>query len=161
MSFTTHLLVVANQTVDSPELMAALRERAEQGSIHVTLLAPVRYGERGAVRARLDGAVARLAAAGIAAECRLGDADPVVAVQEAWNPRRYDEVIVSTLATGSSRWLRVDVPHRIARLTDCPVRHVESRVPAPPRAPASAPAREPLFESVLSLLRTSTRDRAA
>ncbi len=161
MSLTTHLLVVANRTVDSPELMAALHERAQRGAIHVTLLAPVRFGERDSVRARMDEAAARLAAAGIATETRIGDADPVVAVQEAWDPRRYDEVIVSTLATGASHWLQIDLPHRVARLTDCPVRHVESRPPAPPRAPARARPQPGLLESVLSLLRTSNRERAA
>ncbi len=40
MAFTTHLLVVANRTVDSPELLDALRERAQRGPIHATLLAP-------------------------------------------------------------------------------------------------------------------------
>ena len=46
MPFRTHLLVVANQTVDSPGLMTALRDRARQGAIRVTLLAPVLWSER-------------------------------------------------------------------------------------------------------------------
>ena len=79
----------------------------------------------------------------------LGDADPIVAVQEAWNPGRYDEVIVCTLAEGASHWLQIDLPHRVAKLTDCQVRHVSvpERRPAPPtgagaaRAPADARAR--------------------
>ena len=54
MPFRTHLLVVANQTVDSPDLLSALEGRAAQGPIHVTLLAPVLWSEREAARARLD-----------------------------------------------------------------------------------------------------------
>lgn len=161
MSFTNHVLVVANRTVDSPELMEALRERAQRGPIHVTLLAPVRFAERDRAHARMEEVAARLITAGIVTETQVGDADPVVAVQEAWDPRRYDEIVVSTLATGASHWLQIDLPHRVARLTDCPVRHVESRLPAPPRIPAPPRPQPALLESVLALLRTSTRGRAA
>jgi hypothetical protein len=162
MAFTQHLLVVANRTVDSPELLDALRERAREGPIHVTLLAPAMWSEREEAEQRLAAAVAALAEGGVPAEGMVGDADPIVAVQEAWNPGRYDEVVVSTLTEGASRWLEIDLPHRVAKLTDCQVRHVAvperraaERPPSPPRA------HRPLLESVLSLMRTSTRSRAA
>jgi hypothetical protein len=162
MAFTTHLLVVANQTVDSPELLDALRQRAERGPIHVTMLAPSRYAERAQAQRRLQTAASNLEAAGVEAEGLLGDADPIVAVQETWNPGRYDEVIVSTLAAGSSQWLQIDLPHRVAKLTDCQVRHVSVplRRPAPPTAPAPA-ERRPLLERVASLMRSGTRSGAA
>ena len=143
MAFTTHLLVVANRTVDSPELLDALRLRAESGPIHVTMLAPSTYAERAEAQRRMQRAAANLEAAGIESEAMLGDADPIVAVQEAWDPGRYDEVVVSTLAVGASRWLQIDLPHRVAKLTDCQVRHVVgARAPARAGAPA-APARAP------------------
>jgi len=98
----------------------------------------------------------------VPAEGMVGDADPIVAVQEAWNPGRYDEVVVSTLTEGASHWLQVDLPHRVARLTDCqvrhvavPVRHVEQRPPAPP------PPRRSMLESALSLMRSGRAKRAA
>jgi hypothetical protein len=162
MAFTTHLLVVANRTVDSPELLDALKERAQRGPIHVTLLAPTMWSAREEAEQRLAAAVAALAAGDVPAEGMVGDADPIVAVQEAWNPGRYDEVVVSTLTEGASRWLQIDLPHRVARLTDCqvrhvavPVRHVEQRPPAPP------PPRRSMLESALSLMRSATRSRAA
>jgi hypothetical protein len=163
MAFTTHLLVVANRTVDSPELLDALQQRAQAGPIHVTLLAPTLWSERDEAEQRLAAAVAALAASDVPAEGMLGDADPIVAVQEAWNPGRYDEVVVSTLTEGASRWLQIDLPHRVARLTDCqvrhvavPVRHVEEHPPAPP------PPRRSMLESALSLMRSATqRSRAA
>jgi hypothetical protein len=162
MAFTTHLLVVANRTVDSPELLDALRERAQAGPIHTTLLAPTTWSEREEAQQRLAAAVAALAASDVPAEGMIGDADPIVAVQEAWNPGRYDEVVVSTLTEGASRWLQVDLPHRVARLTDCqvrhvavPVRHVEQRPPAPP------PPRRSMLESALSLMRSGRAKRAA
>jgi hypothetical protein len=161
MAFTTHVLVVANRTVDSPELLDALKERAQRGPIHVTLLAPAAWSERDHAEQRLAAAVAALAETDVRAVGMLADADPIVAVQEAWNPGRYDEVVVSTLTEGASQWLQVDLPHRVARLTDCqvrhvavPVRHIEERPPAPPRP------RRSMLESALSLMR-SGRSRAA
>jgi hypothetical protein len=161
MAFTTHLLVVANRTVDSPELLDALRLRAEAGPLHVTMLAPCTYAERVQAQDRLQRAAAHLEAAGIESEAMLGDADPIVAVQEAWNPGRYDEVVVSTLAAGSSQWLQIDLPHRVAKLTDCQVRHVAvpARRPAPAR-PQSPPERRPMLERVASLMRSGSRSGA-
>jgi hypothetical protein len=162
MAFTTHLLVVANRTVDSPELLDALRLRAESASLHVTMLAPCTYAERVQAQDRLQRAAAYLEAAGIPSEAMLGDADPIVAVQEAWNPGRYDEVVVSTLAAGASQWLQVDLPHRVAKLTDCQVRHVAVPVrrPAPTR-PQPPPERRPMLERVASLMRSGSRSGAA
>jgi hypothetical protein len=162
MAFTTHLLVVANRTVDSPELLEALRLRAAAGPLHVTMLAPSTYAERAEAQRRLERAVATLETAGVECEALLGDADPIVAVQEAWDPGRFDEVVVSTLAAGASRWLQIDLPHRVARLTDCQVRHVAVPVrrPAPSR-PQSPPERTPMLERVASLMRSSSRSGAA
>jgi len=50
-----------------------------------------------------------------------------VAVSEAWDPARYDEIIVSTLPTGVSRWLQIDLPRQVAKLTDAPVAHVVAK----------------------------------
>ena len=162
MAFTTHLLVVANRTVDSPELLDALRLRAESGPIHVTMLAPSTYAERAEVQRRMERAAAHLDAAGVDSEAMVGDADPIVAVQEAWDPGRYDEVVVSTLAVGASRWLQIDLPHRVAKLTDCQVRHVSvpERRPASPRTQAP-PERRPMLERVASLMRSGTKSGAA
>jgi hypothetical protein len=161
MAFTTHLLVVANRTVDSPELLDALRLRAGSGPLHVTMLAPSTYAERVQAQDRLERAAAMLEAAGIECEAMLGDADPIVAVQEAWNPGRYDEVVVSTLAAGASQWLQIDLPHRVAKLTDCQVRHVSVplRRPAPPRT-EPPPERRPMLERVASLMRSGSRSDA-
>lgn len=118
------LLVVANQTVDSDELYDALRERAREGQLAVTLLVP--QDQQAGVAARVKRALERLHGAGVEAEAMLGDVDPACAVIEVWDPRRWDEILVSTLPTGTSRWLQIDLPHRIARAVDAPVHHVES-----------------------------------
>jgi hypothetical protein len=123
MSWTTNLLVIANRTVDSEELRRVLRSRAAAGSIHVTLVAP---GEAGRAPAadRLEHALEQLKAEGISVEGSVGAPDPLVAVGEVWDPRRFDEIIVVTLPTDVSRWMALDLPRRIARLTDAQVTHV-------------------------------------
>jgi hypothetical protein len=122
--YRTKLLVVANQTVDSDELYDALRERSERGPLAVTLLVP--QDQQAGLGHRVNAALERLHAAGVEAEAMLGDVDPACAVIEVWDPRRWDEVIVSTLPTGTSRWLQIDLPHRIQRAIDVPVHHIES-----------------------------------
>ncbi len=162
MAPRVHLLVVANRTADSPDLQRALQERAEERPVHATLLMPVGHAERDEARGRLDAALAGLRDAGIAADGMLGAADPVVAVQEAWDPARFDEVLVSTLAAPLSQWMRIDLPHRIARLIDCPVRHLETAEPQPERTAEPLPPKErkPLLVSLLSNMHAETRREA-
>jgi hypothetical protein len=123
--YRTKLLVVANQTVDSDELYDTLHERAERGPLSVTLLVPQDMQE--GLGHRVNHALERLHADGIDAEAMLGDVDPACAVIECWDPRRWDEVVLSTLPTGTSRWLKIDLPHRISRAVDAPVTHVVSQ----------------------------------
>jgi hypothetical protein len=119
MAFQTRVLVLANQTADSEGLTEALRRRAAPGDVTFTLLVPGRDAHD-----QLSAALQRFADAGLEVDGQLCDADPIVAVHEVWDPREFDEVIVSTLARDHSRWLEADLPHRIARLTDAPVEHV-------------------------------------
>ncbi len=121
---TTRVLVVANRTADSEELFTALRSRAEQTRLSITLLVP--QDTHGGQGRRLNAALDRLHAAGIDAEGMLGDTDPAIAVQETWDPREFDEIYVATLPVGTSRWLGFDLPQRIAKMTDAVVHHIEA-----------------------------------
>src|ERR687895_1851449 len=83
----------------------------------------------------------------------VGDADPMEAVAECFDPSRHDEAIVCTLPGRSSKWLQHDFPHRVARFTGVSVTHVvaDDLRPAPATSPAPAHEREPLGPlSVLS-----------
>jgi hypothetical protein len=143
VAWKSSLLVVANVTADSDELLAALRSRTEGGECSFHLLVPATGGGRPgreAAQAQLDTALTRAREAGLHIEGEVGDADPVIAVQEAWDPTRYDEVIVSTLPTDASKWLQMDLPHRIERITGCQVKHVVS---VPRRPPPVRPAEGP------------------
>lgn len=135
-TWTTKLLVIANRTADSTELRETLLARAAEGPILVTLLAPATpepgggSGEQTTAE-RLHRAVERLREAGIAVEGVLGDPDPVAAVHEIWDPRHFDEVIVATLPGTTSRWLAVDLPRRVQKLTDVPVKHIVATAQEP------------------------------
>lgn len=132
MAWKTRLLVVANRTADSDDLLAAVQERAARGPIEITLIVP--QDSHGGLGERMTAALTRFQKAGIEAHGMLGDTDPAVAVLEVWDPGAYDEVMVATLPGSSSRWLSMDLPGRIARMVDAPVTHVvarEARSPSP------------------------------
>ncbi len=132
MPWTTKLLVIANRTVDSDEIRDAIINRAVAGPVEITLVAPASSGvgsfreRRAATEQRLDRAVRGLREVGVPVEGVVGDPDPMLAVQDTWDPRRYDEVIVATLPTGVSRWMAADLPHRVERFTGARVTHVVS-----------------------------------
>ena len=94
--------------VDSEEIRDAIVSRAAAGPLQVTLVAPASTGpgssreRRAQTAVRLERAVQRLHEAGVPVKGVVGDPDPMLAVQDAWDPRRYDEVIVATLPTGVS-----------------------------------------------------------
>ncbi|TML79327.1 MAG: hypothetical protein E6G07_07900 [Actinobacteria bacterium] len=125
MTWKTCVLVVANQTADSDELVSALSARSERGPTQFTLLLPSLLGTSpGQSEARLAEALERLRAAGLEMDGEVGDSNPLTAVKEAWDPAKYDEILVSTLPTGTSKWLQIDLPHRVERITGMPVQHV-------------------------------------
>ena len=140
MTWKRTVLVVANVTATSSELVGAMKERAADEATAFMLIIPA-VGGRVAARARLAEALEHLREHGLEVDGSVGHADPLVAVAEAWNPKRHDEVIVSTLPPDISKWLHAGLPHRIEKLTGAPVRHVVSRPPRPPVQAAPAPAR--------------------
>ena len=128
MAWHAHVLVIANVTATSRDLLAALKARAERGPVSFTLLMPATglggATARAGCQPQLDEALERWRAEGLEADGIVGDSDPVHALVEAWDPRRYDEVIVSTLPLKMSRWLRVDLPRKARAATGLPVTHV-------------------------------------
>jgi hypothetical protein len=162
MAWKFSVLVVANVTAASDELLAALQRRSERGACGFTLLVPATGGGREgreAARARLDAALERMRAAGLEVEGRIGDADPVIAVHDVWDPRRFDDIVISTLPTGASRWLAVDLPHRVEKITGVQVEHVVAAEQRPPVQTERAP--EPDRYGVLSPLAAITGKRTA
>jgi hypothetical protein len=137
MAWKFSVLVVANVTAISDELLQALNDRAARDPCAFRLLVPATGGGRGGregAESRLDAALQRMRAAGLEVEGEVGDPDPVAAVHDIWDPKRFDEIVISTLPTGASRWLQVDLPHRVEKMTGVQVTHVvaEERKAPPP-----------------------------
>jgi hypothetical protein len=140
MAWEFSVLVVANVTADSEELLDTLRQRAQSGACRFTLVMPA---SGAAARRRLEAALERLRAAGLEnVDGQVGDPDPVVAVMDVWDPMSFDDIVVSTLPTGSSRWLGLDLPHRLEKITSVPVLHVVSRPRAAELRTEPAPQHE-------------------
>jgi hypothetical protein len=131
-----HLLVVANETVVSPTLIAAIQAKAGEGTL-VTVVAPITdpgsgyvvYADtrRAAARRRLDRTMALLRDAGILASGLVVEGDPASAVRDAVDQAEppITEILVSTHPLKKSGWLRRNVVDQIRRSGGkIPVEHV-------------------------------------
>jgi hypothetical protein len=151
MTWKRSFLVVANVTATSDELIDALKERAPAS---FTLIIPATPfgGGRQAAEQKLADALDQLRAAGVDAEGSVGNADPILAVTDAWDPKKYDEIIVSTLPMRFSKWLHAGLPERIGKLTDAPVTHIVSQPPKPEPEVAPPPPHPDKAMGPLSVL---------
>jgi hypothetical protein len=133
MQWTMSVLVVANITATSPELVGELIGRRERGPVKFTLVVPANpvASGREAAQLRLDEALEQLRGVGLDVEGRVGSSDPIIAVSDEWDPRTYDEIILSTLPMSVSKWLHAGLPERVERLTGARVKHVVSGPPKP------------------------------
>ncbi|HEX6230967.1 MAG TPA: hypothetical protein VF029_04590 [Actinomycetota bacterium] len=127
-------LVVANQTLAGEALASKIRElaRREPSSFHVVVPAtpPQDHawteGEaRATAQRRLSVALSRFRDLGLEAAGEVGDASPMLAIEDALREHGpFDAVVLSTLPPGISRWLKLDLPHRIGSVFGLPVHHV-------------------------------------
>jgi hypothetical protein len=118
-STTRRILIVAYRTAGTPGLLDEVRRRAAQEHCRFALLVPRPYWDPETEEAALtlELAIPLLEeAAGERVEGLIGDTDPVVAVRETLQREPFDEVIVSTLPTRVSHWLRRDLPSRVEQL---------------------------------------------
>ena len=138
-------LIVANQTLASPTLAAAVADRVARGdaSFHVVVPAtPVTHRltwdeveSNAAAEERLAAVLTRLRDLGAEATGEVGASDPVAAACDAVRSRRIDEVLLSTLPPGISRWIGLDVPSRLRGSVSMPV----TVITAQERAAAAGP----------------------
>ena len=149
------VLVVANRTVGGDELATVIRERLQAGDCEFHLLVPVPPtppigiaagfsameagvtpalqgpDERRVAEERLRFGLDWMIGLGAPVDGEVGDSDAVRAVRAVIEARPIDEIIISTLPTTISRWLRQDLPSRVERKFSLPVTVVTA---------ASAPA---------------------
>jgi hypothetical protein len=122
------VLVVANRTAATPALLACVRERAQRGPATFTLLVPNTSSgleriadpeshEETEAHATLELALPLLEeAAGAPVTGMVGAPAPLDAIQDAINLHGFDEIILSTLPTRVSRWLKLDLPSKLTGL---------------------------------------------
>lgn len=120
-------LVVANQTLGAPHLADALLDRAAQGASRFHLLVPMAHANDrpwsdpaaiSEATARLERGLAWLRDLGLVGAGEVGAHEVVQAVTAVLAREEFDEVVLSTQPPGVSRWLRWDVPRRVAQA--CP-----------------------------------------
>ena len=133
-------LVIAHQTLGSAELFHVLRERLAHGPARFHLVVPELHANglvwtegqaRAEAKRRLEEARLKFLAEGLPVEGEVGDTNPVyaaAAVLRREGNGAFDEVIISTLPLGLSKWLRLDVPTRLQKSTKLPVHHVVASV---------------------------------
>jgi hypothetical protein len=144
----SRVLIVARRTARSPRLLEAVQRRARQGPCNFTLLVPAYPtgphqlsgrsdpGQRAAERCIATAVPLLSRAAGAEVVAVVGAGEPLVAVRDALAVMGFDEVIVSMLAAGASRWLKLGLPRKI-RALGVPVTEVlgvEEPVPTLPAA---------------------------
>jgi hypothetical protein len=134
-----HTLVVATQTVATPDLVERLKERAAASPHRYTIVCPRAedVGETEIAR-DLASTLAELYRADIDATGQPMSPDPFHAVKNAIEHYRIDEVLISTFAGEGSRWLEEDLVGRVREITDKQVEHIEVGRPATAVAAAVA-----------------------
>jgi nucleotide-binding universal stress UspA family protein len=149
-------LVVANQTLGGTELDAAIRDRIAVGESDFYVVVPMVppefesdvcvspdpvFGIATATSAtpeamdearerseqRLELMIGRIEEAGGSASGEVGSSEPFDAVRSVLDRETFDEVLISTLPAGLSRWLKMDLPSRVARIAEVPVVTVEAQ----------------------------------
>ncbi len=136
-----HLLVVANETVEGSALVDTVRDIALAGDAEVLVVAPalnsrLRHwmsdsdGAREAAELRLAGCLARLRDAGVRARGHVGDADPILAIEDAIADFPASEIVIGTHPEERSNWLAHDLVARACAYFALPVAHVTVDVAA-------------------------------
>jgi hypothetical protein len=143
------VLLVANKTLGSGEVSDYVRNRMAKDDCQFTLLVPATPRWDREPAARLMGGMASASAGvessrpqednyeyarsrlaygldvlrglGATVEGDVGDPDPGKAIAEVLSRKQFDEVALSQLPKGVSRWLRLDIPHQVERKFHVPV----------------------------------------
>ncbi|MBK8294819.1 MAG: hypothetical protein IPK93_08650 [Solirubrobacterales bacterium] len=123
----THPLVVANQTISSPDLAARLIDRSKDRPHRFTIIAPATDGvPMNKVTRDLAGLMSALYREDIDSTGQPMSPDPFSSIQDAIAHYRVDDVLISTLSGEQSRWLESDLVGRVREITDKPVAHHEA-----------------------------------
>ncbi|MGH2754125.1 MAG: hypothetical protein ACRDLB_06785 [Actinomycetota bacterium] len=125
------VLLVANRTAGGSALRDHVRQLMQEGDCHFTLLVPANPSSEHATwsdeeayalaRQTCSAAVQTFAAMGADIEGRVGDTNPFEAIGDALREKHFDQMVLSTLPPGVSKWLHRDLPARIERSYSVPL----------------------------------------
>jgi hypothetical protein len=141
------VLVVANETLGGEELISAIGQLALEGRTEFFVVSPALNSRlktwtsdedaaREVAQKRLDATIERLASVGIEAQGKVGDLDPLVAIEDSVRTFHPDEIVISTHPAGKSNWLERGVVAAAGERFDLPLRHVVVDLEARQRRPA-------------------------
>jgi len=123
----THTLVVATQTVNAPDLVRRLVQRNSEHARRYTFICP-RSGDapREEVCDRLASTLAAVYRQEIDATGQPMSPEPVAAVENAIEHYRVDDILISTFAGRSSKWLEDGLIEEVREFSNVEVEHFES-----------------------------------
>ncbi|MDX6635686.1 MAG: hypothetical protein QOF06_1889 [Solirubrobacterales bacterium] len=134
-----HTLVVAAKTVATPDLVNRLKERAGIRPHRFTIVCPrAEDVNEGQVVHDLASTLAELYRSDVDATGQPMSPDPFYAVKNAIEHYRIDDILISTFAGESSKWLEEDLIGRVREITEKSVEHIEVGRPAAAVAAAVA-----------------------
>ena len=133
----TGILVVANRTCPCPMLLDEVARRASDAPVDVLVVVPALNSrlrhwlsdidDAGArAHERLEVALADLRTRGVSARGEVGDANPLVAIDDALARFPASEIVIATLPPGQSNWLERGLIHNARARFDVPVTHLVS-----------------------------------
>jgi nucleotide-binding universal stress UspA family protein len=129
------ILVIANETIGGKALTDLIHQKSEGSRANVLVVAPAMVSPlqtltsdedpgRAAAQERLEATVAKLRSHGVEANGKVGDAQPLQAIEDALRTFGADEIIISTHPEGRSRWLEIGVVNGARARFAVPITHV-------------------------------------
>ena len=110
------VLVVANRTAATPDLLDEVRRRARERPTEFVLLIPDASGGSEDWTLELAIPLIERAAGGSVQGLAAEGEDPLEAIRRTVEEEDVDEIVISTLPRRVSAWLRRDLPHQVERL---------------------------------------------
>ena len=131
------ILVIANRTCPCPTLADDVARRAGAVPTEVLVVAPALNSrlrhwlsdvDEAWARAgqRLDLATSALRQRGVNARGEIGDADPLLAIEDALAGFAADEIVIATLPPGRSNWIERDLVAKATVRFGIPIVHLVS-----------------------------------
>ena len=131
------LLVVANRTCPCPMLLDEVARRVSDAPMEVLVVVPALNSRLRHWLSDVDDAVARahdrltvaladLRTRGVRASGEVGDANPLVAIEDALAHFEATAIVIATLPPGQSNWLERGLIEKARARFEAPVTHLVS-----------------------------------